>query len=201
MHTASHCNTLQHTSTHCNTLQHTATHYIIYRYTFQDATNVNIAVHVCVCVCVCVCVRVCVGGWVGACVCVCVCVYRYTFEDATNVNIAVLVPCFAFHCFPLNTLQTIATHCNTLQHTATHCNTLQHNATHYIIYRYTFEDATNVNVAALVPYFAFHRFPQVLQCVAVCCSVLQSLTVSSHTLSTFAVRCSVQCSVMQCDAG
>jgi len=50
--------------------------------------------------------------------------------------------------------------CNTLQHTATHCNTLQHTATHCTHTMF----ATSRHCLA---------YTSVLQCVAVCCSVLQ----------------------------
>jgi len=94
----------------------------------------------------------------------------------------------ATHC---NTLQHTATHYNTLQHTATHCNTLQHTATH----RNTLQHiATHCNILSGSLHFVgtlykkrrrvrhslgrgHHRKTNVLQCVAMCCSVLQCVAV------------------------
>ena len=111
----------------------------------------------------------------------------------------------ATHC---NTLQHTATHCNTLQQTATHCNRLQHTATHYESYGswampqpcHTYESRTATHCNTLqhtathcnrlhatamshlwitcVTWLIIHRWCSVLQCVAVCCSVLQR--VSDH---------------------
>ena len=77
----------------------------------------------------------------------------------------------ATHC---NTLQHTATHCNTLQHTATHCNKLQHTATHCNTLQHLNSHLGNAVAAddlrrARIPVTASEP---VLQCVAVCCSVL-----------------------------
>jgi len=82
-------------------------------------------------------------------------------------------------------------HCSTLQHTATHCNTLQHTATHYNTLQHTPEtktSSTNNRIASrllrvlsciefweckLNDSFCYYCVSCVLQCVAVCCSVLQ----------------------------
>jgi len=96
------------------------------------------------------------------------------------------------HC---NTLQHTATHCNTLQHTATHCNTLQQTATSNDCAicpqtrrqnvsgtpAHTLHRDTHVNRPRLPrrPYTCVNtsglacEVVRVLQCVAVCCSVLQ----------------------------
>jgi len=95
----------------------------------------------------------------------------------------------ATHCSTLqshcSTLQHTATHCNalhhaaiTLQHTATHCSTLQHTATHRLIGGSTKEE-TNVTSRALSPGWLSNSLCNmcvscsVLQCAAVCRSVLQ----------------------------
>jgi len=59
-------------------------------------------------------------------------------------------------------------HCNTLQHTATHCNTLQHNKVCYTCGEHS-EDRTRIGV---------------LQRVAACCSMLQSIAASAHAIRT-----------------
>ena len=64
-----------------------------------------------------------------------------------------------------NASQHTATHCNTLQHTATHCNTLQHTATHAM------RSNASPNPVTVLSSLLFSR--SVLQCVAVCCRVLQ----------------------------
>ena len=56
-----------------------------------------------------------------------------------------------------------ATHCNTLQYSTTHCNTLQHTATH----------CSTLHGGA-------HGYQSVLQCVAVCCSVLRERGGGTH---------------------
>jgi len=62
-----------------------------------------------------------------------------------------------------NTLQHTATHCNTLQHTATHCNTLQHTAYFGIFWH---------GVTPSMRDMTYSVCCSVLQCVAVCCSML-----------------------------
>jgi len=162
-HTATHCNTMQHSATlwhalqrsatHCNTLQHTATH-----------CNTHARVHVCVYKC---------DGILQKCM-----TRRNTLQHT------------ATHC---NTLQHTVTHCNTLQHTVTHCNTLQHSATHCNTLQHTgtgpclrdgqrvqlrwniakeFASLTHLNPdgpAGSMPW----KGRVLLQCIAVCCSVLQ----------------------------
>jgi len=73
-----------------------------------------------------------------------------------------------------------ATHCNSLQHTAPYCTTLQHTATQTdLLNRYL---NTNKKMGKRMGcYFKpLHSLPwvvNVLQCVAVCCSVLQCVAV------------------------
>ena len=160
-HTATHWNTLQHTATHWNTLQHTTTHCntvislgLTHCNTLQHtATNCNTLQHT-------------ATQW-----------YHWglqrlpmwtTASETTSNRQSVhsLLQCVAFSLiFPTatlcNTLQESATLCHTLQRTATHCNTLQHTATHFgIVLCHT--TAWNKNSFS------------VLQCVAECCSVLQT---------------------------
>ena len=94
--------------------------------------------------------------------------------------------------FEANTLQHTATHCNTLQHTATHCNTLQHaNLTGY---QWCFAFLSQAPRSC----DASHSMLSVcslLQCVAVCCSLLQCRQKES------AVQCvAMCCSMVQCVA-
>jgi len=74
------------------------------------------------------------------------------------------------HC---NTLQHTATHCNIPQHTVTHCNTLQHTVTHVLT---PIRGKKGRDPTGALNCF-FEKCPggaccSVLQCVAVCCSVL-----------------------------
>ena len=81
-----------------------------------------------------------------------------------------------------NTLQQL-NHCNTLQHTTTPCNTSQRTTTHRCskYSRYSFQRLPPASQNAVL--LVCRLRPPVLQCVAVCCSVLQ-----------------VYCSVLQCVA-
>jgi len=94
-----------------------------------------------------------------------------------------------------------ATHCNTLQHTATHCNTLQHTATFCITCMW-FMYMCDVNcITHFIPIYDMHRIihthlgmMNVIQKVAVCCSMLQCAAVCCSVLQCDAVCCSVlQC--------
>ena len=107
----------------------------------------------------------------------------------------------AAHC---NTLQHTATHCNTLQHTATRCNTLQTNICLYaVIHQKKIASSipfagllVGLKLAGLSPAICpvkspstkvpckssnspipFSSLRSVLQCAAVCCSVLQCVAV------------------------
>ena len=114
------------------------------------------------------------------------------------------------HC---NTTQRTATHCNTLQHTATqedntlqherttHGNTTQHTATHRNKLQHkrttrcnTLQHARRLGMSRCTFLFANQIFmlgPNVSQCIAACCSVLQSTSQSSP------LGKSVCCSVLQ----
>ena len=133
----------------------------------------------------------------------------------------------ATHC---NTLQHTATHCNTLQgtlcassatHIHTHTNTLTHTHTppNYVCMPHLF--AVIAHTAKLQISVAFIRvththahehthhqpaYERGLQCIAVCCFVLQCIAVYCSVLQCIAVCCfvlqciAVYCSVLQCIA-
>jgi len=75
------------------------------------------------------------------------------------------------------TLQHTATHYNTLQHAATHCNALQHAATHCIGH-VDVVTALLQRGADIEAKTCWSGYIHMLQCVAVCCSVLQCVIVS-----------------------
>jgi len=156
-------------------------------------------VHVCVCVCKCVCVRV----RVCVCACSCACAYeRAIIEGSAVFGRLANGICIATHCnttFRGHTLQRTATHsniCNTMQHTATHCNILQHTATRQgLISRATprlndKQQMERVRWGCVSAYTTIKRHEiafdrcvasvfqcvSVLTCVAVCCIVLQCVS-------------------------
>ena len=84
-----------------------------------------------------------------------------------------------------NTLQRTATHCNALQHTATYCNTLHYTATHCDTLQHMMVHPTkavlyvvcacNTSIRRVVRASEAHQICMccsVLQCVAMCCTVL-----------------------------
>ena len=113
--------------------------------------------------------------------------------------------------YAIYALQTTATQCNPLKHTATTCDTLQHTAAQCTILHYT---ATNCNILQLFCGCVrgektfhigsdFSRATRgkynLLQCVAVCCSVLKGVTVFCSALQCAAVCRSVW-RILQCIA-
>jgi len=68
-----------------------------------------------------------------------------------------------------------------------HCNVLQHAATHSLPAR-----VREASLSALPPEESLHRLQ--VQCVAVCCSVLQRIAVYCSMLH----RAAACCSVLQC---
>jgi len=92
------------------------------------------------------------------------------------------------HC---NTLLHIATHCTTLRHTVTLCNTPKHTATHW----HKCARGTTLKQLQLDFQESKNAFNKcvciVLQCIAVCCSVLQCVVLINcdncvtHTPSLF----------------
>ena len=153
--TATHCIALQLTATHCNTLRHTATHCNTLRSGEQSQhaccnTLPNTATH---------------------------CPTLHHTETWRTISARLL-----HHTAPhRTTLQHTAPHCNTLQHTATHSSTQQHTARHGDL-------ANGLSALAgfgeLLAYRGFalilrqvrepgHLLRRHLQCVAVCCSVVQ----------------------------
>ena len=97
-------------------------------------------------------------------------------------------------------LAATATHCNTLRHTATHCNTLQHtpqaattrDALHAKSEALREATSARADLAATAGVLSEKEqlvsqlrrsLAQVLQCVAVCCSVLQCILKSPFHLS------------------
>jgi len=121
--------------------------------------------HVCICICIYiytrkhVCVCVCAGVMYGA--------VDTLAAQVQQQNLQVSIRHW-------NTLNRVATHGDTWRHTATHCNTLQHTVTH-----------CNALVAPFVEQMQHQVYvcgEWVLQCiavvqwVAVCCSVLASLS-------------------------
>ena len=151
--TATHCITLQQTGIHCNALQHTETHCN----TLQRLALQRLAV--------------CCSALLPTHTCRHL--ETHTLSDTkTNYNT------LHHNATHYNTLQHTATHCNTLQYTAIHCNTLQHTHTHS-------KHAPNHHVGPghiqIQPWRCSVHSPiatvmrvavYVLQCVAVCCSVL-----------------------------
>ena len=159
-HTAIHCHTLQLTATHCNSLQHTTTHCDTLRPRFNRLQH-----------------------------------------TATHCNTLQLT---ATRCYTLrprfNTLQHTAAHCITLHHTATHCDRA-------CKARDESSEGCNVCLVArmddlwtcnglpgfahsdrrfLDPAIGCRQTPRwlvsnMLQCVAVCCSVLQCVAVCCNT--------------------
>ena len=89
-------------------------------------------------------------------------------------------PTLHTHC---NTLQHTATHCNTLQHTATHCRTRQHTATLWNTLQHTVTRC-NAKTAETIRLLLGGSFPviPVLNCVALCCRVLRSVSVRCSVL-------------------
>jgi len=119
----------------------------------------------------------------------------------------VTLQCTAAHC---NTLQHTATHCNALQRTATHCNTLQHGGmrawSNHACVAVDNLAARNVGSTYIPPCIRAPACCSVLQCVTVCCSVLQRLWV--HGARTFPIHTCPRvlqcvaacCSVLRCVA-
>ena len=194
---ATRCNTLQHTATHWNMLHHTATRCNTLQDNWPTATLLHTAT-------------------LQSQANLCTLVYDHvslltathcnrmqhtaTHRDnlnslqhtARHCNIAVqkqqhvlagVHSCVFARCSTLLHTKSTATHCNTLQHTATHCNTLQHTALLQcknngcsLIYK---------DVSSLAESCQFH--PGMLQCVAVCCSVLRCVAVCCDVLQSVAV--------------
>ena len=127
------------------------------------------------CVAVCCSVLLCLLVW---CSVLRAQIMTYILEHLTHSSY-----CNALHNTHSNTQPHTATHCNTLQHTAIHIyvthecedgrDALQHTATHY--------DTLQHNTPRHSATHLQHTCTQashcsVLQCVAVCCSVLQPFT-------------------------
>jgi len=156
------------TATHCNTLQHTATHCNSLQHTRAGHKRcIHMLLHTAT--------------------------YRNTLHHtATCSNYKRLM---SRGCIGSDTLQHTASHCTTLQHTATHCNMLQHTAPHCNTLQHTATHCTRC-----VTYSCFarvhlgsasgHAMCSVLQCVAVCCSVLYRVNVCFSVLQCVAVCCS-----------
>ena len=88
-----------------------------------------------------------------------------------------------------------------LQHTATHYNMLQHTATHCPHDIYWISESTSVCFCGKMADFTCQC--SLLQCVAVCCSVLQREKMRSSVFHTWDIIYScvaVCCSVLQCVA-
>ena len=154
-HTATHCNSLQHTATHCNTLQHTEIWRTVSARLLQHAAKHCNTLP-----------------------------YTAPHRDLEN-NFSTLA---APHC---TTLHHITAHCTSLHLTATHCNTLQHTAAHSSTLQHTARHGDLANglsalagFGELLAYRGFalilrqvrepgHLLRRHLQCVAVCCSVVQ----------------------------
>jgi len=158
-HTATHFHTLQHTATRCNTRQHRKRSTCHYLQSMCWHINLqNPATHF------------------------------HTLQHAATQE-AEHMPLFTIDVLTHYIQQayhagtTHRKHCNTLQHTATHCNTLQHTATHCSTLQHTAAYCNTLRPTGLP-----RRYNSVLQCVAVCCSVLQCV-----------IECSC-CSVLQCVA-
>jgi len=151
--TATHCNTLQRTATHCNALQHTA----------MQLKNARVS-----------------AMWKGYCA-------------ASDVSQCSTLQHTVTHC---NALQHTAMHCNTLQcswrmrvclpcgrvivppqtyYSATHCNALQHTATHCNTAQECACDHHVEGVLRRLRHATLDRRIGVLQCLVLCCSVLQCL--------------------------
>jgi len=107
---------------------------------------------------------------------------------ATNCNKLTATHCSTLQHTHHNALQHTATLQDWMQHTATHCNTLQHTATlqeHSARPSHLQADIFKSQLAIQVT--ELHDF--VLQCVVVCCSVLQCVAV-----------CYIQCVAVCCSA-
>jgi len=90
---------------------------------------------------------------------------RWVAVSCSELHVLVCLVLCVFHTRTSFVLPHTATHYNTLQHTATHCNTLQWAALiHTMVFGFTQEPKTIVSTRA--------AHCSVLQCVAVCCSVL-----------------------------
>jgi len=116
---------------------------------------------------------------------------------------------FSYHTY---TLHHTAPHCNTLQHTAPHCNT--HNPTSTPTPLLPAPQGAPVDTRSVLQCGAVccsvvqcgAEWCSVLQCVAVCCRVVQCVAVCCSVLQSGAVCCrvvqcvAVRCSVVQCGA-
>ena len=93
--------------------------------------------------------------------------FKKVLHSLYKMTIDLILHHFASHC---NTLQHNVTLCITLHRTTTHCNALLHIATHCN----TVQEGTGCNISG---------GRNVLQCVAVCCSVLQCAAVLLQCIS------------------
>jgi len=201
-HTATHCNTLQYTATHCDTLRHTATHCNTLQHT---ATPCNTLRHT---------VTHCDTLWHTATHCNTLRHTANTLQTHCNTLQHTATRCNTLqhtvtHC---NTQQHTATHSNTQQHTATHCNILRHTATHcnnfFELHADIADYILNVFVCvcmcvcacACVVVFRVARYRSARAwyypvryclCGAVCCSILQYVTVYCSVFYCVAVCRSV----------
>ena len=155
-HTATHCNALQHTVTHCNALQQTTPHCNTLRYT---AAHCNILQHT-------------------ATHC------NALHHPATHCNTVVVLVVEGFCALPSpslhNTVQCVAVRCIELQCIAECCSVLQNTDP---ILPLLLLEGSSLRSRAL-PSLSLQNTVQCVECVAVCCSVLQCVAVC--------------CSVLQC---
>jgi len=131
-------------------------------------------------------------GDVLQCVAVCCSVFQWLSRGPRGrmAHMTIWHDTYVTHC---DTLRHTATHCNTLQHIATHCNTLQH--AYMYIYEWVMSHVTSIiptrsSVFAMTQWsvvavawsvwrvtWEIRDIGIVLQCVAICGSVLQRVAV------------------------
>jgi len=153
-HTATHCNTLQHTATHCNTLQHTATYCNILEHTATHCSTL-----------------------------------QHTSTHCSTLQHTATNPGVTIRANPSKSAND-TTHCKTMPNSASHCNTLQHTALPDLADQGgTLSSRELPKMRAGTPSegesltasmdgngkTVYYRL-LLLQCVAVCSSVLQCVT-------------------------
>jgi len=166
------------------TVRRVCMHVYIYKYMYAYINTGHVCacvytcwalVCVCVCVYVCLCVCMCMCVFVGVYICICIRVCKYIYAYIYLYTDTYI--CIRIYIRIYRMLQHNEPHCSTLQHTATHCNTLQHTATHCNTREDTCKRILS-DVSVYISTWTLVRVRIKFECVAVCCSVLQSVAVN-----------------------